>query len=130
MIDKELNFGLIFDPSHDELFAALKGNGATLNGLKITPDTSTSIQNGRFSIGYSPRTSVNSVTSVLQALLEAGGIYTCLGSGALGLGYVACGPIHWLRRSPYKFMGLLWCHCNFTRSWSPYIECRSRERLD
>ena len=91
MIDKELKFGLIFDPSHDELFAALKGNGATLNGLKITPDTSTSIQNGRFSIGYSPRTSVNSVTSVLQALLEAGGIYTCLGSGALGLGYVACG---------------------------------------
>jgi len=107
MVDGELKFGLIFDPSHDELFAALKGNGAKLNGKKITPDTSTSIQDGRFCIGYSPRVTPQSIVSVLKAHLEAGGMYTCLGSGALGLVYVACG----------RYIGYYEPHIN---SWDCY----------
>lgn len=91
MVDGRLKFGLIFDPTHDELFSALEGNGAHLNGKEISPDPSTSIQDGRFCIGFSHRSKPVEITSVFQAHLEAGGMYTCLGSGALGLVYVACG---------------------------------------
>ncbi len=91
MVDGRLKFGLIYDPTHDELFSALEGHGAHMNSRAISPDTSTSIRDGRFCIGFSHRSKPVEVTSVLQAHLEAGGIYTCLGSGALGLVYVANG---------------------------------------
>ncbi|NQV98379.1 MAG: inositol monophosphatase [Rhodospirillales bacterium] len=107
MVDGRLQFGLIYDPTHDELFSALHGHGAHLNGRKITPDPSTSIQDGRFCIGFSHRTSPASVTTVLHAHLEAGGMYTCLGSGALGLVYVACG----------RYIGYYEAHIN---SWDCY----------
>jgi myo-inositol-1(or 4)-monophosphatase len=107
MVDGRLKFGLIYDPTHDELFSALEGNGAHLNGRAITPDPSTSIRDGRFCIGFSHRTTPGSVTSVLHAHLQAGGMYTCLGSGALGLVYVACG----------RYIGYYEAHIN---SWDCY----------
>ncbi len=107
VVDGEIKFGLIYDPTHEELFSALQGNGAHLNGKPITPDPSTSIQDGRFCIGFSHRSQPIEVTSVLQAHLEAGGMYTCLGSGALGLVYVACG----------RYIGYYEPHIN---SWDCY----------
>lgn len=91
MVDGRLKFGLIYDPTHDELFSALEGHGAHMNGCPISPDPSTSIRDGRFCIGFSHRSKPVEVTSVLHEHLEAGGMYTCLGSGALGLVYVANG---------------------------------------
>jgi myo-inositol-1(or 4)-monophosphatase len=93
VVNSKIEFGLIYDPVHDELFAAQCGNGATLNGKSINASTSTSLNNGRMCIGFSHRSSADEITPVFDALIKAGGIYVCYGTGALGLVYVACGRL-------------------------------------
>jgi myo-inositol-1(or 4)-monophosphatase len=91
MVDGQLEFGLVFDAVHDEMFAGRRGHGATLNGEAISPDESTSLTDGRITIGFSHRSQPEEVVPVIDLLLRAGGMYARNGSGALGLVYVACG---------------------------------------
>jgi myo-inositol-1(or 4)-monophosphatase len=91
VVDDVIELGLVLDPVHDELFAARRGHGATLNGEPIRPNPSTSLADGRFSIGFSHRSKPRQVSGVIHALLERGGLYATVGTGALGLIYVACG---------------------------------------
>jgi myo-inositol-1(or 4)-monophosphatase len=73
------------------MFAGRRGHGATLNGEAISPDESTSLTDGRITIGFSHRSQPEEVVPVIDLLLRAGGMYARNGSGALGLVYVACG---------------------------------------
>ncbi len=91
VVDGVIEFGLVLDPVHDELFAARRGHGATLNGQPIRPHASTSLADGRFAIGFSHRSKPHQVSGVIHALLECGGLYATTATGALGLIYVACG---------------------------------------
>ncbi len=91
VVDEVIEFGLVLDPVHDELFAARRGHGATLNGEAIRPDYSTSLADGRFTIGFSHRSKPHQVSGVIHALLESGGMYATDGAGTLALIYVACG---------------------------------------
>ena len=91
VVDEVIEFGLVLDPNHDELFAARRGHGATLNGQPIRPDDSTSLADGRFTIGFSHRSKPHQVSGVIHALLECGGLYATAAAGTLGLIYVACG---------------------------------------
>jgi myo-inositol-1(or 4)-monophosphatase len=91
MVDGVIEFGLVLDPNHDELFAARRGHGATLNGEAIRPDGTTSLAEGRFTIAFSHRSKAHQVSGVIHALLEAGGMYATAGAGTLALVYVACG---------------------------------------
>ena len=90
VVDDHIEFGLIYDPVHDELFAAMRGHGATLNDKPISASTSTSLTDGRMAIGFSHRSKAEQITPVIDSLLRAGGMYVSYGSGALGLVYVAC----------------------------------------
>jgi myo-inositol-1(or 4)-monophosphatase len=69
--DGEPVVGVIFSPCHDELYAAAKGNGATLNGKPLSLDPSRTIRNGVTGLGANIRN----------------------GSGALMLAYVAAGRL-------------------------------------
>jgi myo-inositol-1(or 4)-monophosphatase len=91
MVDGVIEFGIVLDPNHDELFAARRGHGATLNGKPIRPDDTTSLTQGRFTIGFSHRSKPHQVTDLFRALLDCGGIYATGSAGTLGLIYVACG---------------------------------------
>lgn len=91
VVDKEIRFGLVFDPIHDELFTGIVGGGAKLNGQDIAPSAATSIQNGRITLGFSHRSSADEIAPLFRALLSAGGMYGNYGSGAIGLVNVACG---------------------------------------
>jgi len=91
VVDGVIEFGLVLDPVHDELFAARRGHGATLNRQPIRPDDTTSLAVGRFAIGFSHRSQPHQVSDVFHALLECGGMYANVAAGALGLTYVACG---------------------------------------
>ncbi len=91
VVDRVIEFGLVLDPVHDELFAARRGHGATLNGEPIRPADATSLTDGRFTIGFSHRSKPHQVTAVIHALLEAGGMTASSSAGTLGLIYVACG---------------------------------------
>lgn len=93
VINERIEFGLIYAPVHNELFVAMRGQGAYLNGNPISPSNTTSLADGRMCIGFSHRSNADQVVPVFDALIKAGGMYVSYGTGALGLVYVACGRL-------------------------------------
>jgi len=83
--------GLIYHPAEDELFAAQEGGGAVVNGVTMRVSGETDITRARVDLSFSNRESPAKHAEALGALLKAGGEYARLGSGALGLAYVAAG---------------------------------------
>ena len=83
--------GLIFDPIADELFSAVQGGGARLNGQPIAVSGQTDLSKARIGIGFSYRRPVPPHAHDIEALLSAHCEYSRLGSGALGMAYTAAG---------------------------------------
>ncbi len=81
--------GLIHDPCHGETFAAVRGQGATLNGKPLVIDDDRTIAEGTVAVGFSGRTEHRSVSRLVTALVEEGGVFARIASGALSLAYVA-----------------------------------------
>jgi len=90
---REIEAGLIFDPGADELFVAVRGSGATLNGWPIQVDRTTDLKHGLTGLGANFRIPARDVSVFVERLLEAGGMFVRSGSGALSLAYVACGRL-------------------------------------
>lgn len=91
--DNESIAGVVYDPTLDETFAAIRGQGATLNGRPIgcadTPLAKAIIGTG---FGYSSfRRSQQA--KVLQNILPAVGDIRRPGSAAVSLCWVACGRL-------------------------------------
>ena len=85
--------GFIFDPNSDELFAAIRSGGATLNRRPIAVDGRSKLDTGLIGLGVSHRAPNDATAGVVLRLLDAGGIFICSGSGALMLAHVACGRL-------------------------------------
>jgi myo-inositol-1(or 4)-monophosphatase len=83
--------GLIYHPAEDELFSAISGGGAFLNGASMKISGETDITRARICVGFSYRRPVAEHIRVVEALLSEGCEYLRLGSGALGLAYAAAG---------------------------------------
>lgn len=83
--------GLIYHPAAGELFSALEGGGALLNGVPMKMSGETGIKHARICVGFSYRRPVADHIRVVDALLNAGCEYLRLGSGALGMAYTAAG---------------------------------------
>ena len=92
-LDGTAVLGVVHDPNADELFAARRGAGASLNGRPIRASAATSLIEGTVGIGYSSRIGAEQVLGPLGRLLAAGGMYQRNGSGALNLAYVAAGRL-------------------------------------
>lgn len=84
--------GCVLDPILDETFAAMLGQGATLNGQAIKTSGAKEIGDSLFvfSLGRGCERDDPQVIRFLNILEEAGSIRR-LGSAALNLCYVACG---------------------------------------
>jgi myo-inositol-1(or 4)-monophosphatase len=89
--DGEAVLGLIFDPMRRELFHAVRGGGAFLNGAPIRVSGETELGRARICVGFSYRRPVADHARAVEGLLAAGCEYLRLGSGALGMAYVAAG---------------------------------------
>lgn len=89
----ELQFGLVFSPAQDELFAGGIEHPATLNGVPLHVHPGAALTDGIVAVGYSPRIGPAEILPVFERLLSAGGTYFRNGSGALGLCYVAAGRL-------------------------------------
>ncbi|MCP4979516.1 MAG: inositol monophosphatase [Gammaproteobacteria bacterium] len=83
--------GLIFNPNANELFRAVRGQGATCNGSPIKVSGADSITAGMIGVGFSHRVNPKITLVALDALCAAGGIFQRNGSAALTLAYVASG---------------------------------------
>lgn len=89
----EFVIGVIYNPVTEELYAARRGKGATLNGRKIEVSQAASLEESRLGIGYSYRRPPAPHADAVKALLEAHCEYSRLGSGALGLAFTADGRL-------------------------------------
>ncbi len=89
----DMRIGIIYDPMLDELFAAERGHGATLNGEPIRVSGLTDIQSSTVEAGWSTRLPLSRYVDMVGRLLEAGSGMRRGGSGALALAYVAAGRI-------------------------------------
>lgn len=89
----EVVIGVVYDPVHDELFAATRGGGATLNGRSIQASTAGDLGAGLVGIGHSSRVTPAPTLAALERLLARGGMFHRCGSGALSLAWVAAGRL-------------------------------------
>ncbi len=89
----EVILGLVYDPMREEMFSAVKGEGAFLNREEITVSAVDDLNKSLLATGfpYDIRTSdVNNIVHFNNFLTRAQGIRRC-GSAAMDLCYVACG---------------------------------------
>ncbi|WP_020396551.1 inositol monophosphatase family protein [Thiolinea disciformis] len=85
--------GVVFDPVRDEMFAAVRGEGATLNNRKLRVSARPGLQNALLATGVPFRTNQNLdlYLDTMRALLPSTAGVRRMGSAALDLAYVACG---------------------------------------
>ncbi|MDU2190952.1 MAG: inositol monophosphatase family protein, partial [Klebsiella pneumoniae] len=89
----ELSLGIIYAPDRNEFFFAGRGEGAFLNGRRLTlrePDPDAVV----IGMGRSSRAPASDYARAIDTLLDAGLEYRRFGAGALMLAHVAAGQIH------------------------------------
>jgi len=89
----EIGLGLVYDPMREEMFSAIKGQGAFLNGKSIHVSSVDDLDKSLVATGfpYDLRESeVNNIDHFNSFLLCVQAIRRC-GSAAMDLCYVACG---------------------------------------
>ncbi len=89
----KVQFGMVFAPARDELFAGGASHAATLNGKVITGSKAKSVRDGMISTGYSPKSGPVEFLPAFEGFLKAGGMFHREGTGALSLCYVAAGRL-------------------------------------
>jgi myo-inositol-1(or 4)-monophosphatase len=91
--NSKVQFGMVYAPARNELFAGGAGNGATLNGQPIRASTASAVNQGLIGAGFSPKSGADIFLPAFELFLKAGGMFYRDGSGALGLCYVAAGRL-------------------------------------
>ena len=92
--DGEIIAGVIYDPNRDEMFAAEKGAGATLNGKPIHVSSAARLEDSLVATGFPSRKrhlNVN-IHFYHQLAMATHGVRRG-GSAAIDLAYVACGRL-------------------------------------
>ncbi|MGR5063887.1 inositol monophosphatase family protein [Photobacterium sp. DNB22_13_2] len=97
VINDEPVIGAIYDPCHDELFSAIKGEGAWLNDKRLAIDRDNQDVVGLVDLGYSAKMPLENYLSTMQRLLDNGIEHRRHGSAALGLAHVASGQFDGFR---------------------------------
>jgi myo-inositol-1(or 4)-monophosphatase len=90
--DDEIVLGVTFDPTRDELFAAERGRGATLNGKPIRVSSTDKLGDALIVTGfpYDFKQRPNFARHLTDFLLSSRGVRRD-GSAAIDMAYVACG---------------------------------------
>ena len=91
-LDGEVVLGVTYDPTRDELFAAERGSGATLNGkpIRVSPETQLSESLLVTGFPYNIKDLPNAETALKNFLFNSRGVRRD-GSAAIDMAYVACG---------------------------------------
>ncbi len=91
VLDREVEIGVIYDPMVDELFAARRGAGATLNGVAMRVSQTLDLKAASVEVGWNMRSGADAFLGLIGRVVAAGSAVVRSGSGALGLAYVAAG---------------------------------------
>jgi len=93
-IKGKLQVGVIYDPSRQELFTAIRGNGSVLDGRKIRVSKQKTLQNSLLGTGFPYRGDTKCLDLYLEIFSDLAKIVGAIrrpGSAALDLAYVASG---------------------------------------
>ncbi|WP_152047338.1 inositol monophosphatase family protein [Aureimonas psammosilenae] len=93
MRGQEIVAGVVFAPTTNELYSARRGAGARMNGAAIRVAPNVSLRNGVLGLGANHRVPSRTISTVVEKLLDRGGMFIRNGSGALMLAYVAAGRL-------------------------------------
>ncbi len=87
--------GVVYDPSRDEMFAAERGAGATLNGNKIRVSEITELEKSLLVTGfpYDVRERMDFYSPAWEGFLAKAQGVRRLGAAAVDMAYVACGRL-------------------------------------
>jgi len=91
VVNGQTEIAVIHDPNHNETYVAVRGQGATLNDKPMAVRPNANWDVGTLAVGSSRRSPPDRVAWLLQTMIETGAVFQRVGSGALGLAYVACG---------------------------------------
>lgn len=83
--------GVVYDPPHDELFVAVAGRGARVNGRPMRVSACASLDRALLMQGYVYRHDLDAHLRLRRALVESGAEVKDHGAGALMLAHVAAG---------------------------------------
>jgi myo-inositol-1(or 4)-monophosphatase len=85
--------GVVFDPLRDELFAAARGQGATLNGQRLATSTAATLDRALLSTGfpYDVHQRPEAPVGLFNRFIRRAQGIRRFGSAALDLAFVACG---------------------------------------
>jgi myo-inositol-1(or 4)-monophosphatase len=83
--------GAIYDPSHDWLYAAARGEGAWRDGERLAVSLCAELTAATVECGWSTRRPTGAYVELISRVLHAGSAMRRAGSGALGLADVAAG---------------------------------------
>jgi myo-inositol-1(or 4)-monophosphatase len=94
-VDGELRVGAVYDPTRDELFTAIRGRGAFLNGARIRVSTAGALIDSLLVTGfpYSVQEKLDEMVGLFGRFLSKARAVRRLGSAALDMCYVAAGRL-------------------------------------
>ncbi len=87
----QIQGGIIYDPTHDELFCASLESSATCNDKPIGVRPTQALEAALVGVGFCQKLPKDAFTQSLRALIETGAEFRRQGSAALGLAQVASG---------------------------------------
>ncbi|HEY7688639.1 MAG TPA: inositol monophosphatase family protein [Dongiaceae bacterium] len=93
VVGRRAVLGIIYNPITDEIYTALDGEGARLNGDRIRVSETPTLDQARMGLGFSYRRPVAEHIRAVDACLSAGCEYVRFGSGALGMAFAADGRL-------------------------------------
>ena len=90
----EMQLGVIYDPSRDEMWETVKGGASLLNGRPIRVSERTELADSVVSIGFAKsKATINAGLQLLPKYVERVRKCRMMGSAALDLAYVATGRL-------------------------------------
>lgn len=91
--DGRIEVGAICNPMVNELYAAKRGGGATLNAAPMKVSAIADVRQSMIELGWSTRRPLADYVAMIGRVTVAGAGFRRGGSGALGIAYVAAGRI-------------------------------------
>ena len=86
--------GVIYEPTRDEMFTAIRGQGALLNGVRIRVATPDGLRNALFGFGTHNNPKVgHAMLRAADGFVDTARGLRMLGSSACALAYIACGRL-------------------------------------
>lgn len=91
-IDGDMSVGVVYDPTRDEIFHAVKDEGSFLNGNKISVSSTEAVQNSLLATGFPYNVDGKLVNmEYFKRMIGKSQAVRRAGSAAIDLCYVACG---------------------------------------